>query len=251
MSKGTVWLTGGGTGIGKELTKILCDNGYDVIISGRRKDKLIEVAKYSKKKIFPFKLDVSNLKEASTVAKKIIKKFKCVDLLILNAAIYSPGSLKEISPINAKKVIDINLTGVINCLPTIVNMMKKKNKGHVMFVSSPAGYRGMPGAGLYGVTKSALTFLAETLKIELEQFNIKVQVVHPGFIKTPMTDKNTFPMPFLMSPEKAAKIIFSKIHSNVFEIYFPKMLLIPMKLISLLPYKIYFFLIKKFVKLPG
>ena len=250
MSKGSVWLTGGGPGIGKELTKILCDNGYDVIISGRRKDKLNEVARYNKKKIFPFKLDVSNLKEASTVAKKIIKKFRRVDLLILNAAIYSPGSLKEISPINAKKVIDINLIGVINCLPTILNMMKKENKGHVIFVSSPAGYKGMPGAGLYGVTKSGLTFLAETLKIELEQFNIKVQVVHPGFIKTPMTDKNSFPMPFLMSPEKAAKIIFSKIHSNVFEIYFPKMLLIPMKLISLLPYKIYFFLIKIFTKPP-
>tara|TARA_B100000900_G_C20535048_1_gene698021 strand:+ start:630 stop:1385 length:756 start_codon:yes stop_codon:yes gene_type:complete len=251
MSKGSVWLTGGGTGIGKELTKILCDNGYNVIISGRRKDKLIEVAKYNNEKIFPFKLDVSNLKEANTVAKKIIKKFKFIDLLILNAAIYSPGSLKEISPKNAKKVIDINLTGVINCLPTIVNLMKKRNKGQVIFISSPAGYRGMPGAGLYGVTKSGLTFLAETLKIELEQFNIKVQVVHPGFIKTPMTDKNSFPMPFLMSSEKAAKIIFSKIHSNIFEIYFPKMLLIPMKLISFLPYNIYFFLIKKFIKLPG
>ena len=120
-----------------------------------------------------------------------------------------------------------------------------------MFVSSPAGYRGMPGAGLYGVTKSGLTFLAETLKIELEQFNIKVQVVHPGFIKTPMTDKNTFPMPFLMNPEKAARIIFSKIRSNIFEIYFPKILLIPMKVLSFLPYRIYFFLIKKFIKLPG
>ncbi len=251
MNKGLVWLTGGGTGIGKELAKILCDSGYDVIISGRRKEKLIEVARYNKNKIFPFKLDVSNLKEATKVANKIIKRFKFVDLLILNAAVYSPGSLQEISPINAKKVIDINLTGVINCLPVIVNMMKKQNKGQIMFISSPAGYRGMPGAGLYGVTKSGLTFLAETLKIELEQFNIKVQVVHPGFIKTPMTDKNTFHMPFLMSSEKAAKIISSKINSNVFEIYFPKILLIPMKLINFLPYRIYFFLIKKFIKLPG
>ncbi len=251
MNKGLVWLTGGGTGIGKELTKILCDSGYDVIISGRRNKKLIEVAKYNKIKIFPLKLDVSNLKETTKVANKIIERFGFVDLLILNAAVYSPGSLKEISPTNAKKVIDINLTGVINCLPIIVNKMKKKNKGHIIFVSSPAGYRGMPGAGLYGVTKSGLTFLAETLKIELEQYNIKVQVVHPGFIKTPMTDKNTFPMPFLMSSEKAAKIISSKINSDAFEIYFPKILLIPMKLICFLPYKIYFFLIKKLIKLPG
>ena len=129
MSNGNVWLTGGGSGIGKELTKILCDNGYNVVISGRRKDKLIETAKYNNKKIFPFKLDVSNFKETNAVTKKIIKKFKFIDLLILNAAIYSPGSLKEISPINAKKVIDINLTGVINCLPNIVSLMKKKIAG--------------------------------------------------------------------------------------------------------------------------
>ena len=70
MSNGNVWLTGGGSGIGKELTKILCDNGYNVIISGRRKDKLIETAKYNNKKIFPFKLDVSNLKETNAVTKK-------------------------------------------------------------------------------------------------------------------------------------------------------------------------------------
>ncbi|MBD22107.1 MAG: short-chain dehydrogenase [Alphaproteobacteria bacterium] len=251
MSKGRVWITGGGTGIGKELAKIFCNNGYNVIISGRRKEKLLDVARHNKKKIFPFKHDVSNLKETSAVAKKIIKKFKSIDLLILNAAIYSPGSLKEISPVNAKKVIDINLIGAINCLPTIVNMMKREKKGHIMFISSPAGYRGMPGAGLYGVTKSGLTFLAETLKIELEQFNIKIQVVHPGFVKTPMTDKNTFSMPFLMSPEDAARKIFSKIHSNNFEIYFPKILLIPMKILSFFPYKLYFFLIKKFIKLPG
>ena len=117
MNKGLVWITGGGTGIGKELTKILCDSGYDVIISGRRNKKLIEVAKYNKIKIFPLKLDVSNLKETTKVANKIIERFGFVDLLILNAAVYSPGSLKEISPTNAKKVIDINLTGVINCLP--------------------------------------------------------------------------------------------------------------------------------------
>ena len=83
MSKGRVWITGGGTGIGKELAKIFCNNGYNVIISGRRKEKLIEVAKYNKKKIFPFKLDVSNFKEANSVAKNIIEKFKFIDLLIL------------------------------------------------------------------------------------------------------------------------------------------------------------------------
>ena len=109
-------------------------------------------------------MDVSKIKETETISKKIIKKFGSLDLLILNAAVYSPGSLNKINPSETRKVIDINLSGVINCLPIILEDMKKKKKGQIVFVSSPAGYRGMPGAGLYGVTKSGLTFLAETLK---------------------------------------------------------------------------------------
>ena len=126
--------------------------------------------------------------------------------------------------------------------------MKKKSKGHLIFMSSPAGFRGLPGAGIYGVTKSALTFLAETLKIEYDKYKIKVQVVHPGFVKTPMTDQNKFQMPFLMTAEKASKIITQKIFTNTFEISFPKRLIIPMKIMKLLPSPIYFFLTKYFVK---
>ena len=120
-----VWITGGGTGIGKELTKILSDNEFDVIISARRKEKLLEVAKHNKNHIFPYKLDVSKIKETEIISKKIIKKFGSLDLLILNAAVYSPGSLTKIDPSETRKVIDINLSGVINCLPIILEDMKK------------------------------------------------------------------------------------------------------------------------------
>ena len=128
--------------------------------------------------------------------------------------------------------------------------MQENKKGHIVFVSSPAGYQGLPGGGFYGVTKSALTFLAETLNIEFHKSKIKVQVVNPGFVKTPMTDQNPFFMPFLRSPQNAAKKIYETLESKQFEIYFPKKLIIPMKLLRLLPYGIYFFLIKKLIKLP-
>ena len=146
----------------------------------------------------------------------------------MNAATYSPGSM-EILNVRNQKVIDINLMGVINCLSTVVDEMKKKKNGHLIIVSSPAGYRGLPGAGIYGVTKSAVTFLAETIKLEYEKFKIKVQVVHPGFVKTPMTDKNKFKMPFLMTSIEAAERIIKKLDTNNFEIYFPKRLLLSMK----------------------
>ena len=244
------WITGGGTGIGKELTLILAKKNYDVIISGRRKEKLIETAKNNKKKIHPIPLDVKNPIQCKKVSETIYKKFKKIDLLILNAAIYSPGSMTKICTKEAKKVIDINLLGVLNCLSPVAKIMQENKEGHVVFVSSPAGYQGLPGGGFYGVTKSALTFLAETLNIEFHKSNIKVQVVNPGFVKTPMTDKNPFFMPFLMTPKKAAKKISEKLESSDFEIFFPKKLIIPMKLLRLLPYSIYFFLIKKLIKLP-
>ena len=244
------WITGGGTGIGKELTLILAEKNYDVIISGRRKEKLIETAKNNKKKIHPIPLDVKNPIQCKKVSETIYKKFKKIDLLILNAAIYSPGSMTKICTTEAKKVVDINLLGVLNCLSPVAKIMQENKEGHVVFVSSPAGYQGLPGGGFYGVTKSALTFLAETLNIEFHKSNIKVQVVNPGFVKTPMTDKNPFFMPFLMTPSNAAKKISEKLESSDFEIFFPKKLIIPMKLLRLLPYSIYFFLIKKLIKLP-
>lgn len=249
IKKKVIWITGGGTGIGKELAKRFSDKDFNVVISGRRMEKLNEVKKYSPKQIFPIKLDVSNAQQCKKVSKLISEKLGFIDIIILNAATYNPGSLDNLEPNKIKNIIDTNILGPINCFAPVLENMKRENKGHLIFMSSPAGFRGLPGAGIYGVTKSALTFLAETLRIEYDKFKIKVQVIHPGFIKTPMTDKNKFDMPFLMTAEKASKIITKKIFSNTFEIFFPKRLIIPMKILNLLPSFIYFFIIKYFVKL--
>ncbi len=247
-NKKVIWITGGGTGIGKELAMRFSKKNYNVVISGRRLSKLNEVKNYNNKNIFTIKLDVSNSKECQKASKYILKKFGFLDIIILNAAAYNPGSLIKLNLDEIKKIVETNILGPINCFAPILEIMKKRKKGHLIFVSSPAGFRGLPGAGIYGVTKSALTFLAETLRIEYDQFKIKVQVIHPGFVKTPMTDKNNFVMPFIVSAEKAADIMMKKIFSKKFEIYFPKRLIIPMKLINILPDSIYFFLMKKFVK---
>ena len=168
--------------------------------------------------------------------------------MILNAAAYNPGHLDFNNLSKIKYVMDTNLMGQMNCISSVLPSMKKKNSGQIVFVSSPAGFKGLPNAGIYGITKSALTFLAESMYLELLQTKIKVQVVHPGFIKTPMTDKNAFPMPFLMTSENAARRIYKKLLSSDFEIYFPKRLIIPMKILSILPYKFYFFIMSKILK---
>ena len=241
------WITGGGTGIGAELTKILVKNNWLVVISGRRIKKLKALEKINDN-IKSFVLDITSLKDCQSIVNQINNIYKRLDLVILNAAAYNPGHLNfsNISEIN--KVIDTNLSGQINCISCILPEMKKRKSGQIVLVSSPAGFRGLPNAGIYGVTKSALTFLAESMYLELMQSNIKIQVVHPGFIKTPMTDKNDFPMPFLMSAKNAAERIFTKLGSNNFEIYFPKRLILPMKFLKILPNKIYFSIMKKLLR---
>lgn len=246
--KKVVWITGGGTGIGSELAKILVKNDWLVVISGRRIGKLEQIKRFDSNNIFSFKLDISSEKECKEVAKKILFKFKKLDLLILNAAAYNPGSLNLNNLTSIKNILNINIMGQINCISSIIQNMKKKKEGHIVFISSPAGFRGLPNAGIYGVSKSALTFLSELMYLEFQRFNIKVQVVHPGFIKTPMTEKNNFPMPFLMSPKKAAFNIYKKLSTSDFEIAFPKKLIFPMKLLSILPNKIYFYIMKNLLK---
>ena len=132
------WITGGGTGIGKELALILAKQEYDVIISGRRKKKLKETANLNKKRIHPISLDVNNPNQCLKVSKSIYKKFKEIDLLILNAAIYSPGSITKISTAEAKKVVDINLLGAINCLSPVAKVMQKKKKRSHCFCIFPS-----------------------------------------------------------------------------------------------------------------
>jgi short-subunit dehydrogenase len=126
---------------------------------------------------------------------------------------------------------------------------KNKKNGHISIVSSVAAYRGLPNSSGYGPSKAALTNLTESLYFDFKKYNVRISLVSPGFIKTPLTDKNEFPMPFIKSPEFAADKMFNGLtKSNSFEIHFPKTLTILLKIFRVLPYKIYLYLIDKVVK---
>ena len=145
--------------------------------------------------------------------------------------------------------MNVNFFGVLNCIKAIENYFKSKKGGHISIVSSIAAYRGLPNSSGYGPSKAALTNLTESLYFDFKKHDVRISLVSPGFIKTPLTDKNNFKMPFIKSPEYAAvKMYKGLIKSNNFEIAFPKALTTILKIFRILPYRLYLFLIDKGVK---
>ena len=173
------------------------------------------------------------------------KDIGTIDLAILNAGTYLRFGVAEFSVKSFSKDWDINVMGTVNCLVHIVKKMKDRKTGHIVVTSSLSDYRGLPLASAYGASKAALTNMCEALKPELEQFNIKLSVVHPGFVRTPLTSINEFPMPFLMDVDDAARRIVNGIGRGQFEITFPVPFALIMKFIRWLTFAVTRRLIRK------
>ena len=145
--------------------------------------------------------------------------------------------------------MEVNYFGTMNSINSVYNYYNNKKSGQISIISSVAGYRGLPAAGAYCASKSALTSFAESLHFEMKRKNVRVSLVSPGFIKTPMTDQNDFPMPMIKSPEFAAEQIYlGLIKKKSFEIHFPKAFTFVMKILRILPSSIYFKIIEKGMK---
>ena len=242
-----IWVTGASTGIGRAVAEKFSKEGWRVAISARREELLKNIAQDNN--IFDYPLDVTNEKKVEEVFWKILEDFKSIDLCIFNAGTYEPKLEKEISQEQIRKTMEVNFFGVVNCIKAVEKYFKNVKNGHISIVSSIAGYRGLPNSSGYGPSKAALSNLAESLYFDFKKHNVKISLISPGFIKTPMTDKNEFRMPFIKSPEFAAEKIYNGlIKSNAFEITFPKQLTIIFKLFKFLPNRIYLFLINKLVK---
>tara|TARA_B110000211_G_scaffold178970_1_gene202352 strand:+ start:347 stop:1102 length:756 start_codon:yes stop_codon:yes gene_type:complete len=242
-----IWITGASSGIGKALALKFAKENWQVAISARRKELLNEIAQ--NENIFSFPLDVIDDDTVKAAFTNILIKFKNVDLCVFCSGAYDPKLEKEINKDQIKKIMNINFFGVLNCIKTVEEYFKTRKKGHISIVSSVAAYRGLPNSSGYGPSKAALTNLTESLYFDFRKHNVRISLISPGFIKTPLTNKNTFNMPFIKTPEFAANKIYDGLtKSGTFEIHFPKELTILLKLLRILPYKIYLFLINKFVK---
>ncbi len=248
MKKKTIWITGGSTGIGKALAIKFANEGWNVAISARRESLLKEISE-NNKNIFSFPLDVTNKSKCVEVFEEIKNKFESIDICFFSTGTWNPKKEKDIDVEQIEEVFKINFFGTLNSIKVVENYFKEKKSGIITIVSSIAGYRGLPNSTGYGPSKSALNNLAESLFFDFKRSNVRVCLVSPGFIKTPMTDKNDFKMPFLKTPEYAAEKIYDGlVNKNVFEIHFPKSLTLILKALSFLPNKIYFSLVGKMTK---
>tara|TARA_B100000945_G_scaffold6727_1_gene5604 strand:+ start:2050 stop:2802 length:753 start_codon:yes stop_codon:yes gene_type:complete len=242
-----IWITGASSGIGKAVAEKFASEGWKVAVSARRKELLDELAK--NQNITSFPLDVTDQTQITNVFKNILNEFGGLDVCLFSSGTYEPKDEKSIDPHKIKNVINVNFLGVIDCVKAVEDYFKNKKSGHISIVSSIAGYRGLPNSSGYGPSKAALTNFSESIYFDFKKFGVRVSIVSPGFIKTPLTDKNEFSMPFLKTPEYAAEKIFNGlVKSNSFEIHFPMGLTLTLKFLRILPYKLYLFLVDKLVK---
>ena len=243
-----IWITGASSGIGRSLAIKFANEGWKVAASARRENLLNELSnKYPNIESFP--LDVTDINKCNSVFKEIIEKFKNIEICVFGTGIHDPESEKEFNLDKIKKIMEVNFFGAMNSINSVYNYYNKKKSGQISIISSVAGYRGLPAAGAYCASKSALTSFTESLHFEMKRKNVRVTLISPGFIKTPMTDQNDFPMPMIKSPEFAAEQIYlGLIKKKGFEIHFPKAFTFIMKILRILPNNIYFKIVEKGMK---
>ena len=242
-----IWITGASSGIGKAVAEKFASEGWMVAASARRQEILNKMAE--NQNIFAYPLDVTQKENVTKTFNNIIEDFKNVDICLFCSGTYDPKLEQEINIEQNKFVMETNYFGVLNCIKAVETYFKNKKSGQISIVSSVAAYRGLPNSSGYGPSKAALTNLTESIYFDFKKHNVKISLVSPGFIKTPLTDKNEFPMPFIRSPEFAADKIFQGLtKKNIFEVHFPLGLTLTLKFLRILPYRLYLFLIDKFVK---
>ena len=250
-SKKCIWITGASTGIGKTLALKLAEEGYIVAASSRSTKKLLKLREESKDlkgSISIYALDISFRIKCILVFNKIEKELGNIGTVILNAAINEPMHSQNFSSKKIKEIIDVNYVGTVNTLEPVIKKFTKRNYGKIAVVASLAGYLGFPYSSAYCPTKAALISLCESLRSDLQQYNVILQVINPGFVKTPMTDKNDFYMPFLISSKKSAEYIFKGLKSDRFEIFYPRMFAYIIKILRFLPYYLSLPVLKSMLK---
>ena len=238
-----VWITGASTGIGRAVALQLAARGVTVAVSARSAEKLVGMG--ANIKAYP--LDVTDAQAVVETIAKIERELGPIDLAVMGAGSYAPVSMDEIKPETFSSIMLVNYMGVVNGVAGLVPIMRKRGQGHISWIASVSGYRGLPKAAAYGPTKAALINLAESLKPELGALGITVSVVNPGFVETPMTSKNDFPMPFLMKPEDAARRTIEGLAKGRFEVAYPTRFVAILKTARILPYAVFFWLINRAV----
>jgi NAD(P)-dependent dehydrogenase (short-subunit alcohol dehydrogenase family) len=238
-----VWLVGASTGIGRALAEHLHRLGATVIVSARSAPALEAfVAQHPGSLALP--LDVTDLAAVHSAAQAALAQGP-LDLVCYCAGHYHAMRATAIDLDDLLQHQQINTVGVLHLLDAVTPALLARGSGHLSLISSVAGFRGLPRSLAYGPTKAALINLAETLYLDLHPHGLGVSVINPGFVETPLTAQNDFPMPALISPAQAAEAIIAGWSGGEFDIHFPKKFTRWMKLLRVLPYWLYFELVRR------
>jgi len=242
------WITGASSGIGKALAERLLRDGYRVAVSARSADALAEIASSHPGKIGVYPLDVTDPAAVKQVFAAVESEMGPVDLAVFAAGSYTRDYAKDFDSARTRQMFELNVLGTASCLETVMPAMTARRSGHIAVVASVSGYVGLPGAATYGATKAALNVMCEALYPELERSGVKITIINPGFVDTPLTKKNDFPMPFLVSSEEAADTIAKGLAKGKFEIIFPWKMAVAIRLLHALPHSLRFALTRKMLR---
>ncbi|SHI02408.1 SDR family NAD(P)-dependent oxidoreductase [Marivita hallyeonensis] len=211
------WLVGASEGLGQALAKKMSAAGVHLILSARSEDKLKELADQLPGRADVVTVDVSDMDSVKEAADSIGD----IDGVIQIAGVYWPFGAKEWDADQAVAMADINFTGAMRLMGVVVPKFVERDAGHIVLTGSLSGFRGLPNAAAYTSSKAGVMTLAESLYADLHKSNVKVQLVNPGFVKTRLTDKNDFSMPFIMEPDEAAREFFEHMNTDSFKRSFP------------------------------
>lgn len=224
MNSTTVLISGASRGIGKALAFEMARRGFDIFITARNEKALVEISEKINSgttKCFHKKCDVSRKEDVYELIAESIDALGRIDYAVLNAGIGGGHMSREFCSDNLAEIYHTNLFGVVYALDKLIPQMKMQGEGLIAAVSSLADARGFPGSISYSSSKAALTQIFEGLRMENTNKKIRFVTIKPGFVKTDMTAKHKFKMPFLMDADKAARIIANGLESGKANISFP------------------------------
>jgi short-subunit dehydrogenase len=243
--KKRVWITGASSGIGKAVALEFATRGYDLVISGRNIKELDALSKTTQAFVLPF--DITNREANLQASQLLLEKFGSIDTVFLNAGTCEYVDVKQFDSLLFERVLKTNFLGMVYGIEAALPLLRKSRFPQLVGMSSTVSYIGLPRAEAYGASKAAINNMLQSLRCDLRKENIAVSIVCPGFVKTPLTDRNDFTMPSIISAEKAANIIVNGIEEKKYEIYFPLFFSLALKFIAILPNRLSTYLIAKYI----
>ena len=233
-----IWITGASTGLGRQLALDLLDRGSDLIVTSRRQQGLESIKSIAPERVTVLAADLAEEGIENYLASQLASIGSALDMVILNAGTCEYVDVENMQVDMFQRVNDVNYIGAIRCVTASLPLLKNTPGSRIVGVSSAAAFTGLTRSEAYGSSKAALRHFLQALRVDLYSSGIDVCIVYPGFVDTPLTQKNDFPMPFIMSAEEASSIILNELEKRKLEIAFPWKLIYGLKLLGILPAKL-------------